>query len=240
MRADHPRLNALAEQRISVLVMNAKGGAGKTTLATNLAAAYAHHGVATALVDHDPQSSATHWLAARAEARPQILGVEAHRSGAGVTRAFLMRDAHHADRIVIDTPAALAPRQMGQWVGEADRVIVPVLPSGIDIKAASRFIGELLLNPTMRARRVPLAVVANRVRANTLVLEKLKRFLNSLHIPFVTTIRDTQNFVRGADSGDGIFDASMPQVATDREALLTLIQWLEAPGEMRSPRGQQS
>lgn len=59
MRADHPRLNALAEQRISVLVMNAKGGAGKTTLATNLAAAYAHHGVATALVDHDPQSSAT-------------------------------------------------------------------------------------------------------------------------------------------------------------------------------------
>ena len=210
--------------------MNAKGGSGKTTLTTNLAAAYAHHGVPTALVDHDPQSSATQWLAARADARPQILGVEAHRSGAGVTRAFLMRDAHHADRIVIDTPAALAPGQMGQWVGEADRVIVPVLPSGIDIKAASRFIGQLLLDPHHARAPRPLAVVANRVRANTLVFEKLKRFLNSLNIPFVTTMRDTQNFVRGADTGDGIFDASMPQVTTDREALLTLIGWLEAPG----------
>jgi len=238
MRVDRPGLPALADRRLSVLVMNAKGGSGKTTLATNLAAAYAHHGVPTALVDHDPQSSATQWLAARADARPQILGVEAHRSGAGVTRAFLMRDAHHADRIVIDTPAALAPGQMGQWVGEADRVIVPVLPSGIDIKAASRFIGQLLLDPTMRARRVPLAVVANRVRANTLVFEKLKRFLNSLNIPFVTTVRDTQNFVRGADTGDGIFDASMPQVTTDREALLTLIGWLEAPGETRGLRGR--
>jgi chromosome partitioning protein len=213
----------------NILVVNAKGGSGKTTLATNLAAAYARHGVEVALVDHDPQASATYWLACRDEARAPIIGVEAHRSGPAVTRTFLMRDAMHARRIVVDTPASLAPGQLGQWLREADRVIVPVLPSGIDIRAASRFIGALLLDSTMRARRVPLAVVANRVRRNTLVFEKLRRFLGSLRIPFVTTLRDTQNFVRGTETGDGIFDISMPQVAGDREALLALVRWLETP-----------
>jgi chromosome partitioning protein len=236
MTTEQPGFPALAEGRLSILVINAKGGSGKTTLATNLAAAYALHGVSTALVDHDPQASATQWLAARDEQRPEILGVEAHRSGAGVTRAFLMRDAHRARRIVIDTPAALATGQLGQWVAEADRVVVPVLPSGIDIKAASRFIGALLLDPTMRARRVPLAVIANRVRRNTLVFEKLRRFLESLRIPFVTTLRDTQNFVRTTEVGDSIFDTSMPQVTTDREALLALMRWLEAPSQGPAPR----
>lgn len=223
---------------MTILVVNAKGGSGKTTVATNLAAAYAHHGVEVALVDHDPQASATHWLAARAENRPTIIGVEAHRTGgAGVTRAFLMRDALHARRIVIDTPAALAPGQLGQWLGEADRVIVPVLPSGIDIRAASRFVGALLLDSTMRSRRVPLAVIANRVRRNTLVFEKLRRFLGTLRIPFVATLRDTQNFVRGAETGDGIFDVAMPQVTSDRESIIALVRWLETPA-MQLGRGR--
>jgi len=219
----------LVDGPLTILVVNAKGGSGKTTLATNLAAAYAHHGVEVALVDHDPQASATHWLANRDERHPPIIGVQAHRTGAGVTRAFLMRDALHARRIVIDTPAALGPGQLGQWLGDADRVVVPVLPSGIDIRAASRFVGALLLDSTMRSRRIPLAVIANRVRRNTLVFEKLRRFLGSLRIPFVTTLRDTQNFVRGTETGEGIFDASMPQVTGDREALVALVRWLETP-----------
>ena len=223
----------LAEGRLSILVINAKGGSGKTTITTNLAAAYACAGVATALVDHDPQASATQWLEARSEARKPIAAVSAHASGAGVTRAFLLRQARSADRIIVDTPAALATTSLGQWVGEADRIVVPVLPSAIDIKAASRFLGTLLLDPTMRARRVPLAVVANRVRHNTLVYEKLTRFLRSLDIPFVATIRDTQNFVRGADSGDGVFDTAMPQVERDRQAFRDLVQWIEAPPPTR-------
>ena len=238
MPAERAGFPKLAEGRLTILVVNAKGGSGKTTVAANLAAAYAHHGVSVALVDHDPQASATHWLAARAEARPPIVGVEAHRTSAGVTRAFLMRDALHARRVIVDTPAAVARGQLGQWLADADRVIVPVLPSGIDIKAASRFVGILLLEPAMRARRVPVAVVANRVRRNTLVFDRLQRFLDSLRIPFVTTLRDTQNFVRGTETGDGVFDLSLPRVTGDREALVGLVRWIEAPPRRRGAAGR--
>ncbi|HSG89106.1 MAG TPA: ParA family protein [Pseudomonadales bacterium] len=215
---------------LRILVVNAKGGSGKTTLATNLAVCYARHDIVTALVDHDPQGSATQWLAARPPDHPPIGGVEGFRvSEPGVTRSFLMRPAIEARRVVVDTPAALLPAQFGTWLTEADRIVVPVLPSSIDIKAATRFIGALLLDPRFRARRIPLAVVANRVRRNTLVFEKLRRFLGSLQIPFVTTLRDTQNYVRCTETGEGIFDDPSSRTREDRDALMTLLQWLEKP-----------
>lgn len=230
-----PALPALADRTLRILVMNAKGGSGKTTLASNLAVCYAHLGVETALVDHDPQGSATHWLNARPPTRPAIAGVEGFRvNEPGITRSFLLGPALRAKRVILDTPAALSPTQMGQWLGEADRIVIPVLPSSIDIKAATRFIGALLIDGQFRHRRVPLAVVANRARRNTLVFDKLRRFLNSLDIPFVTTLRDTQNYVRCTETGEGIFDDATQRVADDREALLELLIWLEtAPAERR-------
>ena len=194
----------LCEDRLSVLVINAKGGSGKTTVATNLAAAYAAAGVTTALVDHDPQASATRVARRTSRDRARDRRRVCAQFRRGRHARLLLRQARSADRIIVDTPAALATTRIGQWVGEADRILVPVLPSAIDIKAASRFLGTLLLDPTMRARRVPIAVLANRVRHNTLVFGKLERFLHSLDIPFVTTLRDTQNFVRGAETGAGI------------------------------------
>lgn len=223
-----PGLPALADRTLRILVMNAKGGSGKTTLASNLAVCYAHLGVETALVDHDPQGSATFWLKARQATRPSIVGVEGFRANEpGVTRSFLLGPALRARRVILDTPAALSPAQIGQWLGEADRIVIPVLPSSIDIKAATRFIGTVLIDARFRHRRVPLAVVANRARRNTLAFDKLRRFLNSLGIPFVTTLRDTQNYVRCTETGEGIFDDHTQRVADDREALLELLTWLE-------------
>lgn len=229
-----PRPPVLADRRLRILVMNAKGGSGKTTLASNLAVCYAHLGVETALVDHDPQGSATHWLKARPKTRPPIASVEGFRvNEPGTTRSFILGPALRARRVILDTPAALLPTQMGQWLGEADRIVIPVLPSSIDIKAATRFIGALLVDGQFRHRRIPLAVVANRARRNTLGFDKLRRFLNSLGIPFVTTLRDTQNYVRCTETGEGIFDDHTQRVADDREALLELMTWLESPGERR-------
>lgn len=228
--SDAAAFPTLAPGRLRTLVVNAKGGSGKTTLATNLAVAYVHAGAITALVDQDPQGSATAWLKARPEGLLPLDGVEAWRaSEPGMTRSFLLRPALEAHRVVTDTPAAIAPNQLGTWLAESDRVVIPVLPSSIDIRAAARFVGALLLDPGYRSRRVPVAVVANRVRRNTRVFETLQRFLDSLRIPFVTTLRDTQNYVRCTETGEGLFDPQPRggRLDDDRADLLALLHWLE-------------
>lgn len=227
---DEPEFPPLADRRLRILILNTKGGSGKTTLATNLAVAYARRQLDTALVDRDPQGSASQWLAARGDGLPPISGVEAWRADdPGVTRSFLMGPALRAHRIVTDTPASLQPGQMRQCLAEADRILIPVLPSAIDIRAATRFIGALLLDSQYRSRRVPMAVVANRVRRNTLVFDRLRRFLGSLEIPFVATLRDTQNLVRQAEVGEGILDDPSRRTQQDRAALLELVAWIESP-----------
>ncbi len=226
-------LPELAPEQRRILVVNAKGGCGKTTLTTNLAALYASMEVETALVDHDPQGSASQWLKARDESLPAIQGIAPwkHTGDASTTRSFQMRLAFEAHRVVIDTPAALAASDFRRWLGEADRIVIPVLPSAIDIKAGARFIGDLLLNRHYRNKPVPLAVVANRARRNTLVFEKLERFLISLRIPFVATFRDLQGYVRAAESGEGLFELTRGVDDQEWESFEQLIHWIEAtPG----------
>lgn len=229
-------LPELAPEQRRILVVNAKGGCGKTTLTTNLAALYASMEVETALVDHDPQGSASQWLKARGESRPAIQGIAPwqHTADASTTRSFQMRLAFEARRVVIDTPAALSASDFGRWLGEADRIVIPVLPSAIDIKAGARFIGDLLLDRHYRHKPVPLTVVANRVRRNTLVFQKLERFLISLRIPFVATFRDLQGYVRAAESGDGLFELSRGGDDQEWASFMQLISWVESPATPRS------
>lgn len=228
-------LPELAPAQRRILVVNAKGGCGKTTLTTNLAALYASMKVETALVDHDPQGSASQWLKARAESHPAIQGIAPwkHTADASTTRSFQMRLAFDARRVVIDTPAALSASDFGRWLGEADRIVIPVLPSAIDIKAGARFIGDLLLDRHYRNKPMPLAVVANRVRRNTLVFHKLERFLVSLRIPFVATFRDLQGYVRAAESGDGLFELSRGGDDMEWASFVDLISWIESPANTR-------
>lgn len=230
-------LPALAPERRRILVVNAKGGCGKTTLTTNLAALYASLEVETALVDHDPQGSASQWLKARDQDRPVIQGIAPWKNdgNGNTTRSFQMRLAFQARRVVIDTPAALSASDFGRWLGEADRIVIPVLPSAIDIKAGARFIGDLLLDRHYRQRPLPLAVVANRARRNTLVFQKLERFLLSLKIPFVATFRDLQGYVRAAESGDGLFELRRGGDQEEWESFARLLTWIESPASHRRP-----
>ncbi len=238
-RASPRSLPDLAPEQRRILVVNAKGGCGKTTLATNLAALYASMAVDTALVDHDPQGSSSQWLKARDESRPAIQGIAPWKeaSAGHTTRTFQMRLAFSARRVVIDTPAALSASDFGRWLGEADRILIPVLPSSIDIKAGARFIGDLLLDRQYRQRPIPLAVVANRVRRNTVVFQKLERFLRSLRIPFVATFRDLQGYVRAAEVGDGLFELPRGRDQQEWEAFTRLLTWVEATDRWRGARG---
>lgn len=214
-----------------ILFANAKGGCGKSTLATNLASTYAQAGVATALIDHDPQGSAIQWLKRRPRELAAIHGIEAFRQQtSGATGNWFMRLPRDVERVIIDTPAGLHGSEFHQQLVQADVIIVPVLPSPIDIHSATRFIGNILLSPEYR--RNPSAkqvvVMANRTRRNTRVLQKLDLFLNSLRLPRVGDIRDTQQYVHCSESGTGMIDVAGSRFEEDRKHWEEIMTWLEA------------
>ncbi len=209
-----------------IIVLNPKGGSGKTTIATNLAAYYAVCGRHPALMDLDPQASSTRWLKKRPpDARP-IHGIAAFERSSAVTRSWQLRVPTECDTVVIDTPAALDAQRLPEITRGADAVLVPVMPSDIDIHAAAKCIADLLLVAKIRRSEGRLGILANRVRSNTLISQALMRFLTSLDIPLVATFRDTQNYVRCAQAGLGIHEMPNWQVQKDLEDWNRLENWL--------------
>jgi chromosome partitioning protein len=224
-----------------ILVLNAKGGCGKSTLATNLAGYYASQGRVTALMDYDPQGSSMRWLSLRDAERPAIHGIAAFQRRRDVTRAFQMRLPVEAERVIMDVPAGVSGLGLVEYVQRVDTILVPVLPSPIDIHAAAHFIQDLLLVGKIRTAGVRLAVVANRVRENTLVFKDLERFLTTLKLPLVATLRDSQNYIRAAEQGLGIHELENSRSAPDRERWAPLVNWLDEFEETRigSPSSSQ-
>jgi chromosome partitioning protein len=222
-----------------ILVLNAKGGCGKSTIATNLAGYFASRGLVTALMDHDPQGSSMKWLSLRGSDLPNIHGIAAHEKRLAVTRAFQLRLPLHAQRVVMDVPAGVAGLQMREYVAQADVVLVPVLPSPIDIHAAAHFVQDLLLVGRLRQSGTRLAVIANRVRQNTIVFRNLEKFLNSLNLPLVATLRDSQSYIRAAELGVSIHELDERRVERDRARWNDLLVWLERLAEpAQFPQGR--
>ena len=223
-----------------ILVLNPKGGSGKTTVATNLASYFASLGDRPLLTDNDPQGSSTRWLKKRTPAQAPIHGIAAFERNGRMTRAWQMRTPPDAAHVVVDTPAALIAQDMPEMTKGADVIIVPVLPSDIDIHAFSKCIADLLLIAKVRRDENRIGVVANRVKRNTLVYQSLMRFLDTLRIPVIATLRDSQNYVRAAEQGVGIHEMKRHLVAQDLADWEPLLAWLgakEAAPEL-APQGE--
>lgn len=212
-----------------ILVANAKGGSGKTTIATNLSSLFASRDEHCALIDFDPQGSATQWLQLRQSERSKIHGVSAYKkSTAQMTRTWYLRNLpQNTTKVVIDTPAGLSGMLLNDLVRESDFIIIPVTPSPIDIRATTNFIKDLFLTPAHRTTAKKVAVVANRVRKNTLVYAKLELFLKSLKIPFISSFRDTQFYIRASEYGLGIHDLKNPQ-ERDVSDWIKLLEWIDS------------
>jgi chromosome partitioning protein len=220
-----------------IVVLNPKGGSGKTTIATNLAACYAVRGLPSALVDKDPQGSSARWVGKRLEDVVRIHGIAAFKMPANVTRSFAMRMPPDVVRVITDTPAAMNRLELVDITRDVDKIVVPVLPSDIDIHAAARCIADLLVAARIPRDRNKLAVVANRVKRNTVMFRSLMRFLDALGIPVVAVFRDSQNYIRAAESGRGLHEMRPPSlVRTDLEQWEYLYEWLE---EGKVPRPEQ-
>jgi len=232
-----------------IMLLNAKGGCGKSTLATNLASYYASRGKSVVIADFDRQGSSMEWLEARPQDRPPIRGIAAWREPLRVPRS--------TDYVIMDVPAGAHGSDLTALVRRAQTVIIPVLPSPTDIRAAAHFIHEALLVGKIVRDETRLAVVANRVRENnsiqntmesvlnsmsisystlnTQIYHNLERFLSRLRIPFIATLRESQNYLVADARGLGIFDLNRSQVTRDTEQWEPLLKWLESKRSIPEP-----
>jgi chromosome partitioning protein len=210
-----------------IVVLNPKGGSGKSTIATNLAAYYAWSGRNVALMDFDPQGSSMRWLRQRPATVPAIHGIAAYERKMGVTRAFALRTPPGTDKLIVDTPAAVTSLQLPELTQDAHAIVVPVLPSDIDIHAASRAIADLLLAGRVHRSERRLVIVANRARRYTKAFSSLMRFLESLRIPVAAVLRDSQAYVRSAECGLGLHEMKGALLQDDLDTFKPLVDWLE-------------
>ena len=204
-----------------IMVMNAKGGCGKSTLATNIASYFATEGASVALADYDPQRSSLDWLDRRSSNRPQIVGVAGYVDG-------LKHAPRSADVIVIDAPARSHGPELTYLTRHVETVVVPVLPSTIDMQATTKFIDELKHVGKVERREARLTTVANRVRDNTLIWEELDEYLSKVKVPYIAALREAQNYVRAYTRGLGIFELPEYLAWPDWDEWEPLTTWLRS------------
>jgi chromosome partitioning protein len=206
----------------TIMLMNAKGGCGKTTLATNLAVWYADEGLKVALADFDPQKSSLDWLEARQdyEGIPEVEAIDATLKGP-------LRPAKGTDLLVMDAPASTHGTAINKLLKRVDTLILPVLPSPIDMRACRRFLGELLESGRVSRHETNIGIVANRVRENTIIYHDLEKYLGHLNVPFVTHLRESQNYIRSAEQGLGIFELAPSMVYKDVVLWDALFDWIK-------------
>ena len=219
-----------------VVILNPKGGCGKSTLATNLAACYAQQGPTPAIMDYDPQGSTMGWLDRRPADLPAIHGIAAYKKSMQATRSWQLRVPQETVNLLVDSPASINHDDLRELTRDSTSILVPVLPSSMDIHAASRCIADLLLVAKVDRRDRKLAVVANRTRKNTKSFSKLMRFLDSLGIPIIAVLRDSQNFVFAAEHGIGVHEMQPSRVRKDVEQIERIVTWLEG-WQQRRQRG---
>ena len=217
----------------TVLVINSKGGCGKTTVTTNLASYYAAAGARVAIKDYDPQGSSLQWLKSRAAHLPRIHGANAAPQKAHLLRSLQTWVPAETEVQIVDAPGGVKGILLQELMGKAGFVVIPVGPSSIDVHATADFLKDLLLLGWVRTRDIKVAVVANRVRSSMPVYEPLERFLKSLSLPFLTRIRDSDTYIRAAERGVGVFEMDPLESACERQEFLPVVQWLDSHSAAR-------
>lgn len=204
-----------------IMVMNAKGGCGKSTLATNIASYFATEGATVALADYDPQRSSLDWLDRRPENRPVIHGVAGFEDG-------LRHAPRGADVVVIDAPARSHGTELTNLVRHAETIVVPVLPSTIDMQATTTFVEELKNVGKIARKQAKIAMVANRVRDNTLIWDELDEYLTRARVPYIAALREAMNYVRAYSRGLGIHELPEYLAWPDWDEWDPLASWLKS------------
>ena len=204
----------------TILVASSKGGVGKTTVATQLAAQAAIDGLNTVLVDADPQGSSTRWAERRADLSSAVLPID------GTRKAWQKRIPEDAQRVFIDAPAGAMAGELEGFLDVADAVVMPVPPSALDIEATVPFLNALAKHPRVRKGELPVALVGNKLKPWTNASQQAMDVLRQWGVPLVAELRDSQSYVLLTGLGRSLFDYQSAQVRQHQEDWQPLLRWL--------------
>lgn len=207
----------------TILVASSKGGVGKTTVATQLAAQAAIDGLNTVLVDADPQGSASRWAERRSELESAVLPIDGTRAG------WRKRIPEDAQRVIIDAPAGAMGGDLQPFLDIADAVVVPVPPSALDIEATVPFLNALGKHARVRKGELPVGLVGNKLKPWTNASQQAMDVLKQWGVPLVAELRDSQSYVLLTGLGRSLFDYHSAQVRQHQEDWAPLLRWLYKP-----------
>lgn len=205
----------------TVLVASSKGGVGKTTIATHLAAQAALDGQRTVLVDADPQGSSTRWAQRRADLESAVLPLD------GTRRNWAKQLPEDTQRVVIDAPAGSTADSLEHFLDVSDALVVPVLPSTLDIDATVPFLNALAKHPRVRRGQLRVGLVGNRLRPWTNASQQAMDLLRQWPYPVVAELRDSQAYVMLVGLGRSLFDYHSQQVREHQEDWAALLKWVK-------------
>ncbi len=205
----------------TILVAGSKGGVGKTTVATHLAAQAALAGKRTVLADADPQGSSTRWAERRAGLESAVLPIDA------TGKNPLKKVPDDTEVLIIDAPAGARAGELDAFLEVADAVVVPVLPSALDIEAIVGFLNSLSKVSRIHKRKLPVGLVLNRTKSWTQTSQQALQMLGEWPYPVVAQLRDSQSYVVMTGLGRSLFDYRSAQVREHQSDWEPLLQWLK-------------
>jgi chromosome partitioning protein len=206
---------------LTTLVASSKGGCGKSTVITQLASYWAQKGQRTAIIDADRQGSSFRWAALRPENVPGVLAF-------GGGRKSLQKLPQDTQQLLIDTPAGVRERDLEPYLELANAVVVPVLPSSFDLHATLDFLEELRAIKRIQRGKLPVALVANRLKPWTHASQDaVAQLVEQSPFPVVAQLRDSQGYVLLSALGKGIFDYQSEQVRGHQQDWKPLLRWIK-------------
>lgn len=206
----------------TVLVASSKGGAGKTTIATHLAAQSALDGLRTALVDADPQASSTRWAQKRAGLDSAVLAIDGTRR-----KAWRKQVPDDTQRVIVDGAAGAMADELDPFLETVDAVIVPIVPSTFDIEATVPFLDSLARHPRVRKGTLRVGLVGNKLKPWTNVSQQALELLKQWPYPLIAQLRDSQGYVVTTALGKSLFDYHSAQVREHQSDWQPLLRWLK-------------
>ena len=203
-----------------IAVINRKGGSGKSTMSTHLAAWLARQGAAVMLGDIDRQQSTRSWLRRRNPALPAIAPWT-------IDQKNVLKVPVGMTHVVLDTPGGLHGFELAKVVMAAHAILIPVCNSVFDRESAAACIAELMALPRLASGRCKLGVVGMRIDARTHAAQNLREWAENLDVPFLGVLRETQIYVRSLESGQTIFDMRSAALQPDLDQWEPILRWLQ-------------